>query len=706
MFYFGSDSDFELFWESPDGPLHRKLETKYGVYARDFINADNPTLLGQIDLYILFHKLQEALGFVLSERALAAHQADLRSGLYAFLAEDVERLQPVCKHTHLVNLAGGVSLYFKAKSRFDRQSSALLSLALDLLKQAHAAAPFDKEVIFYLAKTYHAMLIRAEGFSVSDQFETSSDTLASKALEYYQAAMTSGWDSSRCYKNKLRVCVTAAKQTRRDEYFHLAASLLAEFSEALEKKADVISFLGRLSTKPDLSVGAGAINLLQLAHLSDTFKAVLIPNLKRLDIRGAAFASPSLLQKLFTSSLKWQLEEISLGHCSQLDDATFSTLLANLDANLVTKIYLNDCWRLSDASLVLAAEKLSRVEVLNIAGCVGMTGETIVRVLKWEETSACSFPVLKIFTCLGIKQIDFTVLRAALQRPRLRKLNVDGISAGPRQLPLDLPIACSELVHFSCEFKLEPAFLVHVLKHTPQLRSLELSMSEDLTDKDIIDVITLCPELLNLTLGTNHSWTDAVLDTVVANGSKIQTLEINSQLFTREALSRVSRGLPSLTSVAFLSRSKFFDSEMLQSLATRSKQISNVCLVRLDDDVKPKIDSTHWLPSILLTAPNLTQLKFDKCKLDDKNAPIIFRACSKLQAVSLYNCPYEGQGLHLLVGNNPDLLSLQMVNCWISSHNMMEMSKHMSATGAGQPCSLRSLFVMSCTAPDLNFQSR
>jgi hypothetical protein len=693
VFYFGAESNYEQFWEAADGQLPLAIADKFGLEQSDFISQDYPTLLAQVNLVVLFHKLRDALGFVLSERAIAAHRADIRSGLYAFLAEDVERLQPVCKHTYLVNLAGGVSLYFKAKSRFDRQGDALLALALDLLQEAHSAAPFDKEVIFYLAKTYHAMLRRT---TLNENSETATENLAHKALEYYQSAMLAGWDASRCYKNKLRVCIIAAQQLHREEYFQSAASLLAEFSESTEKKADLVGFLGRLIAKPEYSSGPGLINLLEVANCSDTFRAVLIPQLKRLDIRGAAFASGALLTKLFTSPFKWQLSEISLGHSAQIDDTTFATLLANLDVEKVEKLYLNDCWRVTDVSLELAAEKLKNLRVLNISGCSGLTSCSIMKVMQWDADLKCGFPALEIFTCCSNRQVDFSILRAIFERPLLKKLFVDGMSPASKVPDQTTTIACNGLMDFSCDFKISNEFLLHLAAKAPQLRSLTLGSAEEITGETIISIITSCTELTSISAGTNHNWTDRVLDAVCEHGSRFTNFEINSQLFSREALLRVSKALPKLSAVSFISRSKFFDSEMLENVTQTSQNVTSISCFRLDDDAKPRIDGTNWLPSILRVGHSLSQLKFDRCKIDERNATLIFKSCSRLQAVSLFNCQYEGGGLHALVANNPDLLSIQMVNCFVSSGNMFEMAKHMSSSAGNRANALRSLYVMSC----------
>eukprot|EP01122_Echinamoeba_exundans_P011041 TRINITY_DN4264_c0_g1_i1.p1 TRINITY_DN4264_c0_g1~~TRINITY_DN4264_c0_g1_i1.p1 ORF type:complete len:513 (+),score=89.31 TRINITY_DN4264_c0_g1_i1:116-1654(+) len=506
---------------------------------------------------------------------------------------------------------------------------------------------------------------------LNENSEADTEKLAHKALEYYQSAMLAGWDASRCYKNKFRVCIIAAQQLHREEYFQSAASLLAEFSEAIEKKADVVGFLGRLIAKPQYASGPGLINLLEVANCSDTFRAVLIPHLKRLDIRGAAFASAGLLTKLFTSPFKWQLTEISLGHSAQIDDATFSTLVANLVVEKVEKLYLNDCWRLTDTALRTASEDLQNLRVLNVSGCSGMSSSCILKVLKWDADLQCGFPALEVFNGTHNRQVDFTILRAVFERPMLRKIYVDGMSPATKGLDSTTTISCGGLIDFSCDFKISNEFLLHLVSKSPKFQSITLGLAEEITDDTLIRVIRSCPELVSVSAGTNHNWTDRVLDAVCEFGSRFINFEINSQNFSREGLLRLSKSLPKLSTISFIPRSKFFDSEMLENLTSATENISSISFFRLDDDANTRIDQSNWLPSILRVGSSLSQLKFDRCKLDESTATVIFKSCSRLQAVSLFNCQYEGGGLYALVANNPELLSFPMANCFISSAQLV-----------------------------------
>jgi len=108
---------------------------------------------------VLFRKLQRALGFTVTERALRAFERS--RGEHEFLVQDIERVFPVIKQMHLVDLATGVSSFQQAKANRHRlQSSVLLEQSIDNLCKALRSAPLDPEASYYLARCYQEQLRR------------------------------------------------------------------------------------------------------------------------------------------------------------------------------------------------------------------------------------------------------------------------------------------------------------------------------------------------------------------------------------------------------------------------------------------------------------------------------------------------------------------------------------------------------------------
>jgi hypothetical protein len=271
----------------PSSSVSSSSSTSSSTHALDRFgvkqSAADADIRDEVDIKALFEKLQLALGFKITERARRSFEQG--NGEYEFLVEDVERIQPVVKHSHLVDLATGVSLYFKAKARenWDYQSDVLLSLAVQSLVSALRSAPFDQAASFYLAQCYYQQMKR------TNNDEEKLRSLLVDVLEKFSLAQKYGWHPYLCYRCMFKSNYLAAQRTQNDEYFQSAGALLCEMLDhSGDKKPEGLTFLKNLVEKAVAKQRTTLLDALHLALYCEPFKAMLQERFHSFILEGCA----------------------------------------------------------------------------------------------------------------------------------------------------------------------------------------------------------------------------------------------------------------------------------------------------------------------------------------------------------------------------------------------------------------------------------
>ena len=212
-----------------------------------------------------------------------------------------------------------------------------------------------------------------------------------------------------------------------------------------------------------------------------------------------------------------QLKYLNIKGCEKLTSKSFQEI-GNKLPNL-KELYMENCKNVDDEGIKALAQNCHTIESLSIASCFDLTDESIFFI------AAC-LPGLKFLNMTRINLSDIALHRLAQFCTQLETLHIS-------QLPLHVT----------------PEGLCKLIRHSPHLKILDISLCEHIVDDNVIFVIgQTCSNMQELNLIGCAKLTDQALITLGLRCRGLEVLNVSSisHHFTLDCLWHLKLALPNL----------------------------------------------------------------------------------------------------------------------------------------------------------------